>query len=279
MRSILALSLLGVAACSSDSFTPPPSPDASTDSGPTPDASGDAPIADAGAKGFCAQQPDGYVFCDDFDTQGDAATGLNGAWTVTSGGQGTAARVNTRFLSPGYALETTAVGGTSSGSVYRNPNVGLITKFSLSFAAYLGGSCSDGSDGVTLPAVGGSPKAGTSYFVALAMSGAKLVIVESTSVQGLDGGVTVTPNFVAGTSTWPLDAWVKVVMDVTFGAGGKTAAVSFDGKAAETLPLKTVGVGAGMGFPGVSIGSSTDVPRKTGCTVTYDDVVFRINGL
>jgi len=274
MRSIFALLLFaGVAACSSDSFTP--AGDAAPDSLAPPDAGEDGPIADASEKGFCEQQSAGYQICDDFDTMGDGATGLDPAWEQKSSGSGTAARVNTRFLSPHYGLETTTAGGTSSGSLYRNPNAGLATKFSLAFAAYIEAGCVQGNSGVAMPAVVGIPGGQSGYYLAIAMSGAVVAFAEELGTPTADGGTTKSSANVLGTTPWPTGAWVRVVFDVDFAK--KAGTLRLDGKVVETPALKLAGT-AGIAFPSLAMGTSTDATGVSPCRITYDNVVFRING-
>jgi len=272
MRSILALLLLGVAACSSDNFAS--TVDADTDSS-APDVGTDGPIPDAGSKGFCEQQAAGYALCDDFDTTGDGATGINSAWVPSISGKGTAARVNTLFLSSHYGLETTTAGGSSSGSLYRNPNVAHANKFSLSFAANIDPGCVEAGSGVALPTVVGFAGQST-YFLVLAMNKNLVAFSEVQSTPDPDGGAaTKTANNILGTAPWPTGAWVRVVFDVDFAT--KQGTLRLDGKVVETPALATASVG-GLTFPGVALGTSTEAPRVSGCRITYDNVVFRING-
>lgn len=274
MRSIFALFFLGVAACSSDSFTQP-AVDAAPDSLLPDDAGGDGAVADAADKAFCDQQPSGYLFCDDFDTLGDGATGLDPAWGQRSSGGGTAARVNTRYLSPHYALETTTPGGTSSGSLYRNPNVGLATKFSLAFAAYIEPGCVQSNSGVAMPAVAGIPQGQNGYFLAIAMSGPTVAFAEELGTPAADGGTTKSNANVLGTTPWPLGVWVRVLFEVDFAK--KQGNLRLDGKLVESPAIKLAGT-TGIAFPGVAMGTSTDASGTSACRITYDNVVFRING-
>ena len=279
MRAIAALAsffVLGLAACSSDSFTA--SADASVESGSGLEAGADGPgadgpITDAGGKGFCEQQSNDYLFCDDFDTAGDGATGLNAAWQLRTKGGGTATRVSTRFHSPKFALEATSLGGASGGGLYRDPNAASAKKASLAFAAFIDPGCVDAGTAVVLPAIAGIPVANGGYYLALVMSGPTVAFAELASAPTIDGGTQSASNVIPGVTAWPTGTWVRVVLDLDFPA--KKAALSLDGALVENPALTLASVN-GVALPGVSLGTSTDAPRVKGCTVTYDDVVFRI---
>lgn len=266
MRSIAAcggLLCLALVACSSDTFTPTPA-----DAG-----AGDAAVADADAgPGFCASQSPGYLICDDFDTLGDGAAGLGSAWVVTTNNGGTVLRTGATFLSPGNAFEATTRPGKSAATVYRNPNAGLATRMTLSFAIYLSGGCNEPGAGVQLPAlVAADPALTRNYFISLGLSDSKLTVLEATATA--DAGAVGSAK--VGNTSWPTDKWVRVVLDAELGAA-KVARVSVDGGPPESFPLK-IDLPA-VTLPGVSIGASTDAGRATSCTVDYDDVMFRING-
>ena len=262
MRSILALFFFaGVAACSSDSFTP----------APVADAGKDAPLADAsdGGPGFCASQPPGYLFCDDFDTLGTGATGLDSNWVVTTENGGAVSRSSTRSLSPGFGFEATTRPGKSSATLYRNPNAGVAGRLTLSFAIYLTAGCNEAKAGVVLASLVAADTAlSKAYFISLALADTKLALIESVLA---DAGSSSLPQ--PGNTVWPTDKWVRVVFDAEL--GGKTAHVSLDGGAAEDFQLKAQL--ALVSFPAASIGASTEANRATACTVNFDDVVFRIN--
>ena len=268
MRSILALFLFaGVAACSSDSFTPPP---------PVVDAAADAPLVDAsdgGGPGFCASQAPGYIICDDFDPVGDGATGLNGAWLVTTDNGGTVSRTSTRFLSPGFGFEATTRPGKSSATVYRNPNAGLAARLTLTLAIYLSAGCVETGSGAQLPAiVSADTTLAKSYFLSLSMSDDKVALLEGT--QGpADAGFVGAGK--VGKAVWPTDKWVHVFLEAELGAV-QVVHVRIDSGEVDDFPL-TAQLGT-VTLPGVSIGASTEPGRATACTVDYDDVMLRISG-
>lgn len=266
MRSTLALLLLGsmgLVACSSDSFATP-----------TSDAGAEGSV-DAAAPGFCAKQPPGYVFCDDFDTLGDGATGLDPAWVFATDNGGVAARSSSSFLSPGFGLETsTTQPGKSSAMLYRNPNVGTAVRLSLSFGVKLSASCMEaGGNGLALPAVTGTTGVSKSFFAALGMTGDAKLVVYGVNQTG-DGGGGGTGSKV-GTTTWPLETWTRVTFDLELGTK-KVAHVSLDGATPEDLKLDAAP--DGLLIPGVAVGVSADTGRTNLCTADFDDVVFRVGG-
>jgi len=107
------------------------------------------------------------------------------------------------------------------------------------------------------------------------MSGSVVAFAEELGTPTADGGTTKSDANVLGTTPWPLGAWVHVVFDVDFTT--KQGTLRLDGQVVETPALKLASTG-GVAFPGVAMGTSTDPSGVSPCRITYDDVVFRING-
>jgi hypothetical protein len=257
--SITSLALFAEGGCSSDTFV---ASDAGSDA-----ATGDGPAADGGAP-FCATHP-GATICEDFDTEYDAASGLNPNWVPFVFG-GALSRSNDAVSSPAALLSSVPASNQAGAALLaRDLNLKVARRLQVTMKVQVDPTCGKGLWSVMSFS---GDVAGTGVAIGVLTyplgTGTSLALYSETKS---DAG---SRKAAAGSVEIVLGQWRELSLDIDFGAtlpdGGVGTRTRLTYGGATIIDL--TGEAAALASPAFNLGTASE-SAAGGCTVRYDDVL------